>query len=292
MLKQTGIATVVAVTLLCVWMVFSASAAKPELFLKNNVLAAGNHNGGPTSSDMTLIIRIEGDGEILVDEGATVRYIVPTKDIKDWIESDFDDSDWGVGISGVGFSDDDDNTSVRGGIMSIYTRYYFDAPNARNIDEITVMADYDDGYVLWLNGEQIAGTVNAPGGDPPPWNAGGGGHGSSELPAGKPNEARWNQANLDISFVQVDFGGQEPEGVQTNPPTQGGKGGAPLYLKNNVLAGGNFNDGPGSSDMTLIMRLTGDDEIYVDEGDIPFSEVTDEKAEQRPQRDGEGTRRE
>lgn len=128
------------------------------------------------------------------------------------------------------------------------------------------MADYDDGYILWLNGELLAGTVNAPGGEAPPWNTGGGGHEASGLAAGKPNEARWNQGNLDLNFVQVDFGGQEPEGVQINPPKQGGGFGVPLYLKNNVLVGANYNDGPGSSDMTLIMRLMGDDEIYVDEG--------------------------
>lgn len=38
----------------------------------------------------------------------------------------------------------------------------------------------------------------------------------------------------------------------------------PLYREDNVLVGANFNDGPGSSDMTLIMRLSGDKEIYVD----------------------------
>ena len=39
-----------------------------------------------------------------------------------------------------------------------------------------------------------------------------------------------------------------------------------FYKKDNVLIGINFNDGPGSSDMTLIMRLSGDNDIYVDEG--------------------------
>ena len=41
---------------------------------------------------------------------------------------------------------------------------------------------------------------------------------------------------------------------------------APLFGSGNVLVGANFNDGPGSSDMTLIIRLSGDGEVYVDEG--------------------------
>ncbi len=273
MLKQIRAAMFLVAVFLCAWTVFSADAADHELYLKNNVLAAGNYNDGTGSSDLTLIIRVEADGEIVVDEGATVRYIVPTKDVGDWIEVDFDDSDWGVGLSGVGYSDSDDNTSVRGGIPSIYTRYYFDVPNAANVVELSFLVDYDDAYILWLNGVEVDRSSGMAAfsrvGDAPDWDAtagGGPGHGSSELPAGKPNEARWNQGNLGMHFVEVDFGGQEPKGVQVNPPEQGGKIGVPLYLKDNVLAGGNFNDGPGSSDMTLIMRLMGDDEIYVDEG--------------------------
>jgi hypothetical protein len=47
-----------------------------------------------------------------------------------------------------------------------------------------------------------------------------------------------------------------------------------IYRQDNVLVGANFNDGPGSSDMTLIMRIDSDldDEVaWVDEGhDVKF----------------------
>ncbi|MBM3215583.1 hypothetical protein FJZ36_11790 [Candidatus Poribacteria bacterium] len=39
-----------------------------------------------------------------------------------------------------------------------------------------------------------------------------------------------------------------------------------IYTKNNVLVGANFNDGAGSSDMTLIMQLSAGGKVYVDEG--------------------------
>lgn len=264
MFKQTLM--LLMVVLVSVWMVSSTSAADPELFLKGNVLAAGNYNDGAGSSDITLIIRIEAGGEILVDEGMVVGYIVPDEDIDDWIETDFDDSDWNRGVSGVGYGDGDDNTGVRSGnVFSVYTRYYFDVPNANIIDMITVSVDYDDGYILWLNGEHIGGTVGAPGGEAPAWNTNGGGHGATELDAGKPNEARWDAAGIEKFDVPVDFGGQMPEGSAGKPP-EGTSTAVPLYKKGNVIAGANFNDEPGSSDMTLILRLLGDDEIYVDEG--------------------------
>jgi hypothetical protein len=254
------------VLLVSVWMVSWTGAADPELFLKGNVLAAGNYNAGAGSSDITLIVRIVADGEILVDEGMAVGYIVPQEDIDDWTEVDFDDSGWQGGFSGVGYGDGDDNTGIRSGnVLSVYTRYYFDAPNARNIDQITVMVDYDDGYILWLNGEHIGGTVAAPGGEPPNWNVRSGDHGATELEAGKPNEARWDAGGIDKWDVPVNFGGQMPEGSAGKPPEVKTIT-VPLYKKDNVIAGANFNDGPDSSDMTLILRLLGDDEIYVDEG--------------------------
>lgn len=266
MLRQIQAMPILVFFFVSVWMVSSTGAADPELFLEGNVLAAGNYNAGAGSSDITLIVRIVADGEILVDEGMAVGYIVPEEDIDDWHEVDFDDSDWNGGISGVGYGDNDDNTGVRSGnVLSVYTRYYFDAPDARNIDEITVMVDYDDGYILWLNGEEICGTVNAPGGKPPAWNANGGGHEATGLDRGKPNNARWDAAGIDKWGVPVDFGGQMPEGSAGKPP-EGGSGKVPLFKKGNVIAGANFNDGPGSSDMTLILRLLGDDEIYLDEG--------------------------
>ena len=41
---------------------------------------------------------------------------------------------------------------------------------------------------------------------------------------------------------------------------------APLYPGNNILAGGAFNDSAGSSDLTLIIQLTADSAILIDEG--------------------------
>ena len=72
-----------------------------------------------------------------------------------WRLPEFDDSDWSDGISGVGYGDTDDNTVVRGGIISVYTRYYFQVKDATRVKELNFYVDYDDGYVAWLNDVEI-----------------------------------------------------------------------------------------------------------------------------------------
>ena len=49
----------------------------PKIYSKGNILAAGNHNSNMGSSDITLIVQIEADGEIVLDEGHNVKYVVP-----------------------------------------------------------------------------------------------------------------------------------------------------------------------------------------------------------------------
>lgn len=197
----------------------SLSVAQAPLYATDNVLVGYNFNDGPGSSDMTLIMRLSGPDEIYVDEGYEVKYIhdPDNEEIGDeWIEIKFDDSDWEDGISGVGFSDGDDNTTVPAGRISIWTRYRFDAKDASKINELTLLADYDDQAIAWLNGEKIFASPGAPAGDPPAWNASQGGvpnHGSTELAAGEPNEARWKIAagKVDVDFK---FAGQSAIAVE------------------------------------------------------------------------------
>jgi hypothetical protein len=175
------------------------------LFSGTNVLAGANHNSGLGSSDMTLIMKLEGDGEAFVDEGHEVKYIIPTEDIDDWFQPEFDDSGWEDGISGVGYGDTDDNTVVRGGIWSVYTRYYFKVKDASKVKSLMFYVDYDDGYVAWLNGAEIWRSGGMQGrGEPPPWNAASGGHGSSEQPKGTPNPNRWNHGRIESKEIKFE----------------------------------------------------------------------------------------
>jgi len=198
----------------------SLAFAQAPLYKKDNVLAGANFNDGPGSSDMTLIMRLMGDDEIYVDEGHEVKYIHDPDNQEvgnDWIEIQFDDSGWKDGISGVGFSDGDDNTTTPAALISIWTRYYFDAPNADKIKELVLLADYDDQYIAWLNGVQIAFSAGAPRGNPPAWNATQGGctnRGSAEMAAGRPNEARWRSGVIEKTIVDFEFAGNSAMAVE------------------------------------------------------------------------------
>lgn len=192
-----------------------ARAQTAPLYARNNVLVGANFNDGPGSSDMTLIMRLSSGAKIYVDEGAKVKYVhdPDNKDVKPgWTKIVYDDAKWLDGISGVGFSDNDDNTEVPASRISIWTRYVFDVSDAATIKELILLADYDDQYAAWLNGtliaESVAGLV--PKGGEPKWDVTQGGtpnHGSCELVKGKPNAARWNCARVIKTVVDFKYAG-------------------------------------------------------------------------------------
>ncbi len=278
MLKSGTLCFIISLLILglCSAICFSAN---PLLYLKDNVLAVGIYNNATTSSDLTLIVRVDVGGKTIIDEGYEIVYTIPNKDIKDWNTVKFDASDWKIGISGIGYADNDDNTVTPSGITCVYVRYYFDAPNAKDVREMTFWVDYDDACILWLNDVEVGRSDNVKNVEPkgvPKWNQvlGISDHESTNTPAGKPNPERWTKPvgpghNQIMKFtVEYDFGGEQQKNVGARPTGTGGQSasGAPLFLRNNVLAAVNFNDAASSSDMTLILRLTGDGTVYIDEG--------------------------
>ncbi len=212
------ISSFVAMIIIVIVLCLPTYAQTAKIYNKGNVLVGANFNDGTGSSDMTLVMQLSGDGKVFVDEGHPVKYLYNPDNcgIKGWTKVDFDDRNWKDGLSGVGFSDNDDNTTTPAGLLSIWTRYNkFDIPNASNIKELILLVDYDDAYIAWLNGVEIArsASVTAKGlkvGDEPPCDFSQGGitnRGSCELPAGKPNANRWKCASIESVKVKFEFGG-------------------------------------------------------------------------------------
>ncbi len=205
----------IAIGVLVLLFPISSYAAKAQLKTGENVLACANFNDGLNSSDMSLIVQLEADGNMLVNEGSKVKYLYPTSAVSDdWIKPTFDDSSWTDGISGVGFADGDDNTEVPAGKSAvIYTRYRFNVSNAFNVKKLIFRADYDDGYVAWLNGTEIArsATMAAGGstvGSIPPWDYSSASgkvtnHEASNAPKGTPNPNRKYQDEFVIEFDAI-----------------------------------------------------------------------------------------
>lgn len=73
----------------------------------------------------------------------------------DWFETNFDDSTWDEGQGGIGYGDGDDNTNIQNTI-SLYMRKDFDIVDISHLEMALFHADYDDGFIAYLNGVEIA----------------------------------------------------------------------------------------------------------------------------------------
>jgi len=111
-----------------------------------------------------------GYPKTLITQGDSLSYLIPSSDIPDdWKYTDFDDSEWNVGGSGFGYGDDDDLTELPTGTISVFLRKEFTIEDIDIIQELILDIDYDDAFVAYINGNEIArANVN---GTPPSFNA-------------------------------------------------------------------------------------------------------------------------
>jgi hypothetical protein len=208
------------ITLLSVGVIYAVSAENAKLYTTGNVLAVGLWNNATTSSDMSLIVKGTAGDMVLMDEGSPVSYIIPTADINGWTAQKFDDSSWTAGVSGIGYADADDNTVIPGPPQTcFYARYHFDAPKAKDVNEATFLFDYDDAFIVFLNGVEIGRSYNVKfaAGQLPALNVAladivSVDHEATDIAAGKPNATRWDKpvgdagGQLAKKVVPVDFG--------------------------------------------------------------------------------------
>lgn len=72
-----------------------------------------------------------------------------------WTNTDFNESSWLSGPGGFGFGDGDDGTTISP-VISVYLRTTFTIVDISNISWAILDMDYDDGFVAYLNGHEIA----------------------------------------------------------------------------------------------------------------------------------------
>jgi len=81
----------------------------------------------------------------------------------DWVNPGFDDGTWETGPSGFGYGDGDDAT-ILDPTLSAYLRINFSLPFLSEIQTAMLHIDYDDGFVAYLNGSEIArANIGTPG---------------------------------------------------------------------------------------------------------------------------------
>ena len=179
-----------------------SALAQTPIFGAGNRLIVGNYNANLNSSDQVFVVQLEANGAIVVDEGHAVKYFQNKSADNitgpDWTALNFNDSAWADGVNGVGYNssqtttlDDDDDQGA------IFNRFApFTIPNAGQVSTLIFRADYDDAFVAWLNGVEIARSQTLTDAKVPEWNDFGENHESTNKPG--PDPSRWTGAQSNI----------------------------------------------------------------------------------------------
>jgi len=120
-------------------------------------------------------------GDELISQGAAITYFKGLSEPPaTWKDSGFDDSGWDTGVTGIGYGDDDDATvlaDMQGGYSTFYVRADFNVADVNDVETMLLNIIYDDGFVAYLNGTEIArfntsnGGTEIPAGTPVPFDA-------------------------------------------------------------------------------------------------------------------------
>ncbi len=95
----------------------------------------------------------------LVPLGETWRYLAGSDPPAGWMKTEFKDAAWKLGNAGFGYGDEDDRTKLRdmkGRYRRVYLRRVFDGAAAMNAKQFGIQINYDDGFVAYLNGQEVA----------------------------------------------------------------------------------------------------------------------------------------
>ncbi len=112
--------------------------------------------------------------ETVIREGDLWKYKIGDATIPaNWKDPSYDASTWAEGPSGFGYSDDDDATdlSAQSPFISLFIRTTFSVSNVNAIMTGVLDAFYDDGFVAYLNGTEIARAEMGTAGEQPAWDA-------------------------------------------------------------------------------------------------------------------------
>lgn len=95
--------------------------------------------------------------EMLVNSSDTFNYITSNDGEADhaWRSPEFDDASWHSGPGGIGYGDDDDATVIEP-CISVFMRRTFSIEDKSILTEGYFYIDYDDAFVAYINGVEIA----------------------------------------------------------------------------------------------------------------------------------------
>ncbi|MCA9197308.1 MAG: lamin tail domain-containing protein, partial [Planctomycetales bacterium] len=103
----------------------------------------------------------------IIPEFTSAKYFVPTDNslARTWTTSEFDDSSWAIGETGIGFGTSTgfeeltrttvNPSDVSADSTSVYMRIPFTVNNANSLQALTLQMKYDDGFVAFINGVEV-----------------------------------------------------------------------------------------------------------------------------------------
>ena len=143
---------------------------RDDWYLHDGFVGAGHHVIRLDFAPDTLRVRFLELGELtpsidandsvaVVAPQAEWRYHVGTLSGDDWTSVDFDDSAWPLGLAGFGYGDDDDRTvleDMRGNHDRVHLRASFAGDSLDERESLSLMCRFDDAFVAYLNGVEVA----------------------------------------------------------------------------------------------------------------------------------------
>jgi hypothetical protein len=124
----------------------------------------------PANGFTTILANSQGSTYLVnhfespINYQALWSYAIPNTAIPNWYTNSYDASGWSQGKMSVGYGDGDDSTDITGPLTTVYARINFNITNFNDIVKAMLDIDYDDGFVAYLNGVEIArdGLVGTP----------------------------------------------------------------------------------------------------------------------------------
>jgi len=93
----------------------------------------------------------------IIEKGDTWKYIIPEEEpADDWKLVGFDDQLWLDGETGIGYGDNDDKTVIAKNTLSVFMRKTVTINDIDAVKALWFHFDFDDAFVAYLNGTEIA----------------------------------------------------------------------------------------------------------------------------------------
>ncbi len=109
----------------------------------------------------SILINGQSHWESLIIEIDTFQHLVPEAEPSaDWIQLEYDDVAWDTGIGGFGYGDGDDSTLITTPTTAIYLRKELIIPASVSVQQLLLDIDYDDAFVAYINGVEVARSSN------------------------------------------------------------------------------------------------------------------------------------